>query len=385
MHARLSPSAAHRWLNCPASLLHNEETEGEESEYAKEGTVAHALAAECLIKGSDLTGDEPYTLDGVEVTPEMHAFIMEYVNTIRALAVGKNLVVEERICLEHLVKDCYGTADAIIFDDDTIEVHDLKFGRGKKVEAEGNEQLLIYLLGAVDKFMLVDEPKSMKVFIHQPRNGGTSEWEVPMEVLQDFASRLKERAKAAIDYADNGIEPSFPLYCVSEQTCMFCKAKSLCRARAEQVLEVVFDDLTEKKAKDISLLTNDELAELMPLAKTIISFGEDLLKTVTSKLLSGEVVNGYKLVEGKKGMRKWTDENLVAAYLRNTLKLKVDEIYEKSLISPATAEKVVPKAKWDKIASFITQSEGKPTVAEVSDKRAEYSILKFENDNSDLI
>ena len=386
MHARLSPSAAHRWLNCIASLKLNQGYEEVESDYAKEGTVAHALAADCLLHNKDL-GHEDIIVDGVEIDGEMRNAIMEYVNVVRALSANKTLVVEEKIDLSHVVKDCWGTADAVIYDDKTIEVHDLKFGRGKQVKAQNNEQLLIYLLGAVDKYMLVEPPTSMKVFIHQPRNGGTTEWEVSAEELSDFCNVLIDKATKAIEYADNDIEPNEPLYCVEDKTCMFCKAKKLCKARADKILEAIglsFDDLTAPK-KDVGLLTNEELAQLLPLAKEIEEFGASLLSTARDKILVGQKIKGYKLVAGKKGIRKWTEEESVLQLFKR-LRLRDNEIYEKTLISPTTAEKLLKtsKEKWEKVKAFIQQAEGKPTVVEESDPR-EAITLNFNVIIDDLL
>lgn len=43
-HARNSPSALHRTLNCPPSLVLGEQFQDEESQYAAEGSAGHALA-----------------------------------------------------------------------------------------------------------------------------------------------------------------------------------------------------------------------------------------------------------------------------------------------------------------------------------------------------
>lgn len=42
-HALLSPSAAERWINCPASVFLNKDIPDEGSVYADEGTAAHTL------------------------------------------------------------------------------------------------------------------------------------------------------------------------------------------------------------------------------------------------------------------------------------------------------------------------------------------------------
>ena len=44
-HALLSPSSAYRWMQCPGSVSLCRLFPDESSEYAKEGTLAHAYAA----------------------------------------------------------------------------------------------------------------------------------------------------------------------------------------------------------------------------------------------------------------------------------------------------------------------------------------------------
>lgn len=41
-HSRFSPSSAHHRLNCPSSLVLEEQFEDEESHYAAEGSAGHA-------------------------------------------------------------------------------------------------------------------------------------------------------------------------------------------------------------------------------------------------------------------------------------------------------------------------------------------------------
>lgn len=44
-HALLSPSAAHRWINCTAAPRLEADVEDKGSEFAAEGTLAHAYCA----------------------------------------------------------------------------------------------------------------------------------------------------------------------------------------------------------------------------------------------------------------------------------------------------------------------------------------------------
>ena len=84
----------------------------------------------------------------------------------------------------------------------------------------------------------------------------------------------------------------------------------------------------------------------------------------------GLPVPGFKLVQGRKGARKWTDEKAVEAMLKDA----GDEIYTKKLVTPTQAERLVKKAvldkdTWKKVQEHITQPEGAPTIAPESDNR----------------
>ena len=63
-HARLSPSAASRWISCPASVRLLEGLEqAPSSPYAAEGTKAHALA-ELRLAGERLRVHQTEAIDG---------------------------------------------------------------------------------------------------------------------------------------------------------------------------------------------------------------------------------------------------------------------------------------------------------------------------------
>jgi len=58
-HALLSASASHRWLNCPPSARLCASYEDTESDYAAEGTEAHALCEYKLKTALGMQAEDP--------------------------------------------------------------------------------------------------------------------------------------------------------------------------------------------------------------------------------------------------------------------------------------------------------------------------------------
>lgn len=354
-HARLSASSAHRWMNCPGSL-------------ALEGGAI---------------GEEPPEEVEIEITANMAEGVQVYLDHVRRHVNGGTLLVEQRVHFGPAIgmEDGWGTADAVIVDGDTLKVIDLKFGRGVQVYVEGNEQLLLYGLGALFDFGMLGDFAKVELHIVQPRIDHIDQTTVAVAELHEFA-------RAAMEAAREAVTPSAARIPGAKQ-CRFCKAKATCDA--------LRDDVTITTG-NLPVASPEEFENLEPVAVSAESPApwlamvmrkadliEEWLKAVRAeverRLAAGEEVPGWKLVEGRRGNRQWSDEQ-VATEILKSMRLKQEEMYNFKLISPAQAEKLLkpsPK-RWARVAPLIVQLPGSPSVAPESDKRPPISVAATGSD-----
>lgn len=353
-------------MHCTPAPSLEKDVEDKGSAFAEEGTLAHAYCAKKLKEHLGKTTEEE-DKEISELHEKYHTGEMdEYTDTYASIVLGKikkatkktadaQLLVETRLEFTKWIPESFGTADAIIIADGVMEVIDFKYGKGVSVSAEHNPQMMIYALGAYERFSYEYDIRKVRMTIVQPRIANLSEWEVSVETLKLWAIyELKPAAEAAI----KGEGEQHP-----GEWCRFCKVKARCRSLASMC--------TETAAQDPRLLSNEELGKeilsQIDIIKSWISSTEDY---ALGKALSGESISGWKLVEGR-SVRKITAPNEVVYKLTEAGGIQEEELFKpKELKSLTDIEKIVGKKKFAELCGqYIDKPKGKPTLVPESDKR----------------
>lgn len=372
-HARLSPSSASRWLCCTASpTMEAKYPSGDSSTtYAEEGTFAHSLAELCTryalgeitkrtynARLKKMAKNDFYNAEMQDACEEYATYIKEKYFELKEECPDAFVELEVKLDLSNIIPEGFGTADCIIVAEPKIWIVDFKYGKGVKVEAEGNVQMEIYGLGVMERYESLYHIRQVGMTIVQPRLGGISETEINADALRAWGV-IHIKPVAQIAYFGPGY------FRPSESNCRFCKAKQDCKARADHFLRL-FDE-----SGDADLLTPDEAGRILEQAAGIEEWIKDIKEKVTSTLFAGTPVQGWKLVEGKSN-RKFSDENKVAEILQFETDLDPSEIWTAKLAGITALEKNLGKKKFEELlGKYVIKPEGKPTLASADDKRPE--------------
>lgn len=384
-HAFCAPSDYEGWSNCPGKPAMEEAEPEQESSYAAEGTLGHDLAA------------RSFRGESVDFPPELSEGLNRYLAGIHATVQAfkdagatVEVFIEQRLDISQITteKNARGTADCIIiayFKNRTVlVVRDLKLGTGVEVEPENNGQLMIYALAAVLKFQLMTTFDEVVISIHQPRLfAEPKDWNTTVEALREFGHRAQRQAFLALSLrgSTEALEHLVP----GPVQCRWCRAKYRCPALTEQVYKDVMgdlEDLNDPQAKPVTPmeLTADpgSLALRLSLAMTRIPMIEDWITAVRAQtekeLIAGRAVPGFKLVEGRLGVRKFRDIDTAQMILLKDGQTP-EKIFEpRTLKSPTQLEAFLNGTMvWETLQQLIERKPGKPSVAPESDKRPVYT------------
>lgn len=399
-HANIfSASQLERLFACPGSAVLTQGIPRKSSQYSAWGVGTHELSAKALELGyhvyTELHGTT-IKADGFEFTvdDEMVEVAKVYTDYVRDVAgADGTILVEQRVAFhDHLQiegHEAFGTADAIIVKGSEMIVVDLKTGRGVEVEVQGNPQLHAYALGALEIAETVADIERVRMVIVQPRAGGIKEHDLWVDELRAWARdhaapACRKVLDAVADFSTGFLQPG-------EKQCKFCPAKATCPALRDSVAAAVFvEEFVPASAEEFSDITlevatpsTDTHEEWIAAALSKVDLIEDWCAAVRAeahrRLSDGQPVPGFKLVQGKRGARAWSDAKAAEELLRKTFRLPIEQAYDLKLISPTSAEKLVKAGaigprQWEKAKDLITQPDGKPSVAPVADPRPALTV-----------
>lgn len=399
-HAKLSPSASARWLRClgsPAVIEAANLPPDESSEYADDGTASHMLGAWALEHGTDcaaligqqidVLNEDGSTRRSYVVDDERASYVQVYVDRVRdSLHDGAQLLVEKRVdsgIESQVYGKIDGTGDAIVLAPlfNLIEVHDLKYGKGNRVDAltplsnpqdavgpvildvntgafwEVNPQLAIYGLGALNDYGLLGSFETARLIIHQPRLDHLSVVEISVADLLAWAEEVRQKIEL-IDLGMGQLKPS-------DTACKWCPVKSTCSALSEYTSKSVLDEFA-----DLQDLTEDGIAQAYERVPLIRQWLEAIESAARALCERGDLP-GYVMEVGRKGNRTWKDEKIVEQLFKERYRMKRDDMYNQKLISPTDAEKKFkanPK-QWEDLQEHITRGAPSMKIVKASEAK----------------
>lgn len=364
-HAILSASSSERWLNCPPSARLCEAYEDKGSDYAAEGTDAHALCKFRLKQALGIPAEDPienlswYNEEMEECAAGYAAYVVELLETAKQTCSDPVVMIEQRVDFSRWVKEGFGTADCILIADGILNIVDLKFGKGIEISAVRNPQMMLYALGALEIFDGIYDIDTVRMTIFQPRKSNISVDQTDKADLYEWADTdLTQKAKLAYEGQGN-------FHC--GEWCRFCKAKAECRERAAVNLA-----LARYEFQDPALLDDEEIADILGKVDALTAWASDVKEYALQQAISGKKWTGWKLVEGRSN-RKYTSEAVVAA----TVEGAGFDPYERKVLGVTAMQKMLGKTRFEELlAPYIEKPQGKPTLVPESDKRPAMNTAK---------
>lgn len=394
-HALLAPSSAKRWMTCTPSARLEATMPEKDTAYTREGTIAHAMAEsilrDLLAQGQDTvpTSYEYFTsnnaieeqcsacqLEGLDWKEMAETVYDNYVRPVYEAYLGAKLedpdaelLIEARLKLSEFIPEGFGSSDAVLIYGSTLEVFDLKYGKGVKVEAENNAQMMCYALGAYCGPGETYDIDTVRMTIIQPRLHHESSCSIHAVDLMFWAQQVLKPA-ARMAFKGEG-----------EQTpgdhCRFCKVAAQCKALAAYTLGVT------QQQTEPGLMTLKEIAELLPHFATIKSWISSVEDYALEAALEGDEIPGYKIVEGR-SVRKISDNSQAIQRLAASGWEPSDYLRPAELKTITDLEKMLTKKGFKTLlGDLVIKPEGKPTLVEEADPREPYS--KARNDFKDII
>lgn len=357
-HALLSASSSHRWLACPPSAKLCAGADDKGSEYAQQGTDAHALCEYKLLKALRRKAENPtenltFFDEEMDNCSDMYVqFVLEQLATAKDNCNDPIVMVEQHLDFSQWVPDGFGTGDCVIVSDNTLHVIDFKYGLGVLVEAEQNPQLMCYALGALRLLDGIYDIDSVSMSIFQPRREYVSTFVMDKAELLAWAEKI---LAPTAELASQGAGEF-----KAGEHCRFCKVKATCRRRAEYNLELARYDFAMPDS-----LTDDEIEAVLAKTASLVNWAGDVADYALQQALSGRQWRDWKVVEGR-SVRKYTDDEAVAAVVKEA----GYDPYDYKVLCVTAMTKLLGRKKFEELLGGLVQKpQGRPTLVPMSDKR----------------
>lgn len=364
-HALLSPSSANRWLNCPPSARFAENLPDKSSEYAEEGSLAHAMGELHLRKRFTASiGPKKFTSELKKLKqnplykPEMDRHVDTYVDLIdqitNAFPSMPYVSIEQEVSFSAYVPEGKGIADCIIIGGTGLHVVDFKYGQGVMVDADSNPQMMLYALGALARYCFLYDIQQISMTVCQPRKDNIATCSMSADDLRAWGESIKPTAQQAWEGKGEFQEGDW---------CRFCKAKAQCSTRAR-----AFTAMEDFGFTQPHLMSPAEIGDAMIRGARLADWLKDVEEFALDACLAGEDIPGWKAVEGRSN-RVFTDIDAAFAAAQGA-GIEDALLYERKPVTLTALEKIMgPKPFQETVGPFVIKPQGKPTLAPDSDKR----------------
>jgi len=373
-HALLSPSSAHRWLNCPLAPRLEATLPEKPSEYAQEGTIAHSVCEIAAKKHFKKVKAAEYnkvikklkasTLWDDEMLRTAETYVEHLAERAMSFPNEPYIAFEVKVDIADYVPEAFGRCDCVMFGGGTLILTDYKHGKGVPVSVAENPQLMLYALGALKLYqpLFGGALQKVELYIDQPRLNSYEGWSCSASELLEWGEAVKPKATMAF--------MGFGEY-RSGEWCRFCRANGICKAQAEQTTSA-FDDFSEAVKANPALLTPEDMGIVLERGKNLVAWYESIKEKALESILNGTKVPGWKAVEGRSS-RVWADQDKALERLQAS---GIDRaiIYDSVPKTLAQLEKLLGTAKFKElVGDLVVKPQGKPALASADDSRKEFN------------
>lgn len=300
-HALLNPSSGEIWMQCtPAARA--AAGINKSSSYMDEGSLAHKLSELLILRQLKRMRESVFKVKLALLKSQYKQYYnrrllkdcqkyVAYVMAQYAKALKRDphalIFVETRLSLRTYIPESFGTGDILIMGTGFVWFIDLKYGKGKFVDAKENTQLKIYAVGALEySELFFDKPEEIVLTIYQPRKDNITSWETTRTAIMDWVKKeLEPKAKLAWEGA--GIR-------VAGDHCFFCGAKPNCAVHRKYV-----EKAGSQAFKEPAELTPDQIAEVLEGGAQLKAWITAVEDWALIKAKEGMQFPGFKIVTGK--------------------------------------------------------------------------------------